>query len=162
MQDALDAIDRHILRHLARDGRASVSDVAGMVGLSQSACTRRIQALERAGAIIGYEARLSARQLGFPITALVDITLNTQAEDVLSAFEAAASRIDGIVECLLVSGAHDYRLRILCRDLDDYERLHREHLGRLPGVTNINSSFVLRRIPTRDVGDAVLAGSGRS
>ena len=70
-------------------------------------------------------------------------------------FERAVAGIDGVVECMLVSGAHDYRLKIICRDLDDYERLHREHLGRLPCVTTISSSFMLRAVPTRSEADAL-------
>src|SRR3546814_3564273 len=73
----------------------------------------------------------------------------SQIEEDLERFEAAVGAIDGVVDCALVSGAQDYRLRIVCRDLDDYERLHREHLGRLPGVTTISSRFVLRTVPTR-------------
>src|SRR3546814_8209100 len=101
-------------------------------------------------------ARLGARRLGFAVTALVDITLGTQIEEDLERFEAAVGAIDGVVDCALVSGAQDYRLRIVCRDLDDYERLHREHLGRLPGVTTISSRFVLRTVPTRSEADALL------
>jgi DNA-binding Lrp family transcriptional regulator len=159
MRKPFDRIDRKIIAALVRDGRASVSDVAEQVGLSQSACTRRIQALERLGAIDGYAARLGERVLGCAVTALVDITLNTQAEEVLHAFEAAASQVDGIVECMLISGAHDYRLRILCRSLDDYERIHRDHLGKLPGVANINSSFVLRQVATRSAYEAIFPRS---
>jgi Lrp/AsnC family leucine-responsive transcriptional regulator len=151
----LDRIDRAILNRLASDARMSVSAVAGAVGLSQSAATRRIQALESTGLIEGYGARLGTRRLGFAVTALVDITLGTQIEEDLERFEAAVGAIDGIVECALVSGGQDYRLKILCRDLDDYERLHREHLGRLPGVLTINSSFVLRSVPTRSEADAL-------
>lgn len=150
-----DRIDRRILKVLAEDGRRPVSAVAEAVGLSQSACTRRIQALEAAGAIQGYGARLGHRTLGFHVTALVDITLSTQVEEDLARFERAVAEIDGVVECALISGAHDYRLRIIARDLDDYERLHREHLGRLPGVTTISSSFVLRAVPTRTDADAL-------
>ena len=69
--------------------------------------------------------------------------------------EDIAAAIDGVVECALVSGGQDYRLKILARDLDDYERLHREHLGRLPGIVTINSSFVLRSVPTRGEADAL-------
>ncbi|HVJ00125.1 MAG TPA: Lrp/AsnC family transcriptional regulator [Sphingomonas sp.] len=156
----IDRIDRHILALLAADARMAVSAVAGAVGLSQSACTRRIQALEAAGMIEGYAARLGARRLGFAVTALVDITLGTQVEEDLERFEAAVGAIDGVVDCALVSGAQDYRLRIVCRDLDDYERLHREHLGRLPGVTTISSRFVLRTVPTRSEADALLGGAG--
>ncbi|MCM8732178.1 Lrp/AsnC family transcriptional regulator [Hephaestia sp. GCM10023244] len=155
-----DPIDRRILKLLAADARMAVSSVAAAVGLSQSAVTRRIQALEAAGMIAGYAAGLGARQLGFHITALVDITLGTQAEEELARFEAAVGAIDGVVECALVSGAQDYRLKVVCRDLDDYERLHRERLGRLPGVTTISSRFVLRTVPTRSAADALLGGAG--
>jgi DNA-binding Lrp family transcriptional regulator len=154
MQEA-DRIDRAIMRLLARDARTAVSRVADEVGLSQSACTRRIQALEASGRLKGYGARFDHRALGFHVTALVDITLSTQVEEELAQFERAVAEIDGVVECMLVSGAHDYRLKIICRDLDDYERLHREHLGRLPCVTTISSSFMLRAVPTRNEADAL-------
>lgn len=155
----MDRIDRAILKALAADARAPVSQIAERVGLSQSACTRRIQALEASGQITGYGARLGHKRLGFHVTALVDITLSTQVEEDLARFECAVSEIDGVVECALISGGHDYRLKIVAKDLDDYERLHREHLGRLPGVTTISSSFVLRSVPTRSEADA-LFGAG--
>jgi len=151
----VDRTDRAIMQLLARDARTPVSRVADEVGLSQSACTRRIQALEASGRLRGYGARFDHRALGFHVTALVDITLSTQVEEELAQFECAVAGIDGVVECMLVSGAHDYRLKIICRDLDDYERLHREHLGRLPCVTTISSSFVLRAVPTRSEADAL-------
>jgi len=154
MQEA-DRADRAIMQALARDARTPVSRVADEVGLSQSACTRRIQALEASGQIKGYGARFDHRALGFHVTALVDITLSTQIEEELAQFERAVAEIDGVVECMLVSGVHDYRLKIICRDLDDYERLHREHLGRLPRVTTISSSFMLRAVPTRTEADAL-------
>lgn len=151
----LDRIDCRLLKLLAAEGRASISRIADVVGLSQSACTRRVQALDAAGLIAGYGARLNRRALGFRTTALVDITLRNQADEDLTAFEEAIAQIDGVIDCALVSGPQDYRLTIICRDLDDYERLHRQHLGRLPGVTTISSSFVLRSVPTRDVADAL-------
>jgi DNA-binding Lrp family transcriptional regulator len=151
----LDRVDRAIMKLLAQDARISVSRMAEMVGLSQSACTRRIQALEGSGRLKGHGARFDHRALGFRVTALVDITLSTQVEEELAQFERAVEQIDGVVECLLVSGAHDYRLKIICRDLDDYERLHREHLGRLPCVTTISSSFVLRAVATKSEADAL-------
>ncbi|QQV78864.1 Lrp/AsnC family transcriptional regulator [Sphingomonas aliaeris] len=155
----MDRIDTAILQHLAGDARSPVSVIATRVGLSQSACTRRIQALESSGHILGYGAHLGHRRLGFRVTALVDITLGTQVGEDLAQFEAAVAAIDGIVECALVSGAQDYRLKIVCRDLDDYERLHREHLGRLPGVNTISSSFVLRAVPTRGEADALFGAA---
>ena len=154
----LDKIDRAIVRCLVNNARASVSDIADEVFLSQSACSRRIQALERSGILAGYRADLGQRPLGYRAIILIDITLNTQADDVLRAFEHAVGQIDGIIECLLVSGVQDYRLKIVCRDLDDYERIHRESLGNLPGVSNIISSFVLRSVPTRGLYDAIFSG----
>lgn len=154
----LDRIDTAILKIVAADARLSVSHIAAHVGLSQSACTRRLQALEASGRVQGYSARLGRRALGFKMTAIVDITLGTQVEEDLARFERAVGAIDGVVSCVLVSGDQDYRLQIVCRDLDDYERLHREHLGRLPGVITISSSFVLREVPTRSEADALLGG----
>jgi len=151
----IDRIDRKIIKALVDNARVSVSDIADRVGLSQSACTRRIQTLERLGILSGYTAELGQVALDYRVVVLVDITLNTQADEVLRAFEQAVGQIDGIIECMLVSGVHDYRLTILCRDLDDYERIHRESVGNLPGVTNIISSFVLRQIPTRGRYDAI-------
>ena len=151
----IDRIDRKIIKALVDNARASVSDIADRVGLSQSACTRRIQALERLGILSGYTAELGQVALDYRVVVLVDITLNTQADEVLRAFEQAVGQIDGIIECMLVSGVHDYRVTILWRDLDDYERIHRESVGNLPGVTNIISSFVLRQIPTRGRYDAI-------
>ena len=153
----IDRIDTAILRILAGDARRSVSQIAVEVGLSQSACTRRLQSLEASGRVRGYGARLGRRSLGFKVTALVDITLSTQVEEDLARFETVVGAIPGVVSCALVSGNQDYRLTIVCRDLDDYERLHREHLGRLPGVLTIASSFVLREVPTRGEADAFFA-----
>ena len=153
----IDRIDTAILRIVADDARLSVSQIATRVGLSQSACTRRLQALEASGRVRGDKARLGRRALGFKVTALVDITLSTQIEEDLARFEDTVGAIPGVVACALVSGNQDYRLTIVCRDLDDYERLHREHLGRLPGVLTIASSFVLREVPTRGEADAIFA-----
>ena len=157
----MDRIDEAILKQLSLNARAPVSQIAGQVGLSQSACTRRIQALEASRHILGYSARLGLRRLGYSVTAMVDITLGTEVGEDLARFEAAVAQIDGIVECALVSGGYDYRLKILCRDLDDYERLHREEMGRLPGVVKISSSFVLRAVPTRSEANALFHATGR-
>lgn len=157
----MDRIDEGILKILSANARASVSTIANEVGLSQSACTRRLQALEAMGFIQGYHARLGLRRLGYSVTALVDITLGTEVGEDLARFEEAVAQIDGVVECALVSGGYDYRLKVLCRDLDDYERLHREQMGRLPGVVKISSSFILRTVPTRSEANALFSNDDR-
>lgn len=153
----LDNLDRKIIAALHADGRASISAIAERIGLSQSATTRRIQALESSGVLAGYQPRYGWRVLGFQLTAYVAVTLASQAESALEAFEAAARNIVGVVECALVSGEHDYHIKIIARDLQDYERIHREGLGQLPGVARIATSFVLRSIPTPGEAAALLA-----
>jgi Lrp/AsnC family transcriptional regulator, leucine-responsive regulatory protein len=155
---ALDRLDRRILRVMAENARTPVSQVAQQVNLSQPACSRRIQVLERSGPILRYETTLDLHGLGFRVTALVDIQLRSQSEEEMSAFEAAVAEHPQIVECLLVSGEQDYRLKVIARDLEDYERFHRTALARLPGVMRIASSFALRMVSRRHPVDAIIGG----
>jgi len=155
----LDRTDRRILKALSTHARAPVLHIAQQVNLSQPACSRRIQVLEQDAVITGYEAVLDLRPLGFRVTALVDIQLRSQTEEDMSAFEAAVTGHPQIVECLLVSGEQDYRLKVIARDLEDYEHVHRTALARLPGVVRIASSFALRLVSNRHPVDAVLEGS---
>lgn len=146
---ALDKIDIAILNQLQRDGRMSNAGLAEAVGLSQSACSRRLDNLERSGVIGGYHARLKNKALGFGLTAVVHISLAGQFEKSLSDFEAAIRRVPNVVACYLVAGEYDYILRITARDLADYERIHRDWLTALPHVTKINSTFALREVVDR-------------
>lgn len=152
----LDRIDRSIVRALAANARTPVSQIAQQVGLSQPACTRRIQTLEERGVLAGYAAQLDLPHIGFRVTALVDIRLRSQSEEDMRAFESAVTDHPQIIECMLVSGDQDYRLKVIARDLDDYERIHRSALARLPAVVHIASSFALRTITHRHPVDAVL------
>ncbi len=142
----MDDIDRRILRTLQRDSSRPVAELAAEVGLSASACHRRVKLLEEAGIIAGYAARLDRRALGFPVQVLVAITLSSQSEEALSAFEKAVTRFDEILECHLTTGQADYFLRVVARDVADYENIHRNCLGRLPGVARIETIFTLRSI----------------
>ena len=146
---ALDKLDIAILDELQRDGRMSNAALAEAVGLSQSACSRRLDNLERTGVIAGYHARLGHQSLGYGLTAVVHISLAGQFEKSLSDFEAAIRRIPNVVSCHLVAGEYDYILRITARDLADYERIHRDWLTGLPYVTKINSTFALREVVDR-------------
>jgi Lrp/AsnC family leucine-responsive transcriptional regulator len=114
--------------------------LAEKVGLSQSACSRRLDNLEKSG-VRGYHARLSNAALGHQMTAIVHISLSGQFEKTLSEFEAAVKRCPNILSCHLMSGEYDYILRIAAKDLADYERIHKEWLSAMPHVTKINSSF---------------------
>lgn len=145
----LDAIDRAILTALQADGRMSNAALAERVGLSPSACSRRLDALESAGAIRGYHARLSNAALGHQMTAIVHISLSGQFQTTLREFEDAVKRCPNVLVCYLMSGEYDYILRVAAKDLADYERIHRDWLSALPHVVRINSSFALREVIDR-------------
>ena len=142
----LNALDRAILRCLSADGRLSQVQLAERVPLSPTAVARRIKALEESGVIEGYQARLSRRALGLSMTVLLHITLKSQSEDVLAAFETAILAAPSVVSCHLMSGEDDYIVTVLARDLDDFEHIHKTQLSRLPGVARLRSSFALREV----------------
>ena len=138
--------DARILRALQENSASPLSELAGKIGLSPSACHRRVKLLEERGFITGYAARLDQRALGLEIMVFVDISLHSQSEESLTAFEAAVGRLDDILECHLTTGEADYSLRIAARSVRDYDRIHREGLSRLPGVASMKTSFSLRSI----------------
>ncbi|WP_176247946.1 MULTISPECIES: Lrp/AsnC family transcriptional regulator [unclassified Sulfitobacter] len=143
---ALDDIDRRILTALQRKGRMSNSDLSEQVHLSPSACHRRVQQLETDGYIQGYVALLNARKMGVPTTVFVEITLQGQADEVLDSFEKAVSLIPAVLECHLMAGSADYLLKVVAEDTEDFARIHRQFLARLPGVGQMQSSFALRTV----------------
>ncbi|MHB2264851.1 Lrp/AsnC family transcriptional regulator [Aliihoeflea sp. PC F10.4] len=145
----LDKTDVAILEALQAEGRISNAALAERVGLSQSACSRRLDILEKEGVVHGYHARLSNAALGHMMTAIVHISLSGQFAKTLADFEAAVKRCPNILSCHLMSGEYDYVLRIAARDLADYERIHRDWLTAMPHVTKINSSFALREVIDR-------------
>ena len=142
----LDRTDRTILTELQRDGRLSNRELAEKVHLSESACLRRVRALEDAGVIDRYAALVSQSKVGLPGNVFVSITLNRQEQTDLAAFEEAVKRVPEVMECYLMTGAQDYLLRVVVSDAADFERLHSQHLTRLPGVARVQSSFALRTV----------------
>lgn len=142
----LDRIDRAILHELQLDGRLSNSAVASRVNLSESACLRRIRALENAGMIRGYVGLVDQSRAGYPDNVFVRITLHSQQQDDLAEFEAEIRRIPEVMECFLMSGDADYLVRVIVADARDYERIHSQYLTRLPGVDRVHSSFALRTV----------------
>ena len=142
----LDRLDRKILRALQKEGRITNAELSDRVNLSPSACHRRVQRLEEEGFIAAYVALLDARRLGKPTTVFVEITLESQAEDLLDAFEREVARVPDILECHLMAGTADYLLKIVAEDTEDFARIHRQRLSRLPGVRQMQSSFALREV----------------
>ena len=143
--------DLIILRTLQQNARIKNSALAEKVGLSESACLRRVRSLEQEGVIQGYTAQIDQQKVGYPMSVFVQITLERQNQSGLEGFEHAVSKIPEIMECYLMSGLHDYLLRVVVSDLADFERVHNQRLTRLPNVARVQSSFAVRTVTRANV-----------
>lgn len=143
---ALDGIDRNILRLLRVDARMSNAKLATEVGLSPSACLRRVKIMEKAGVICGYTALVETANTEGTIAVIINITLERQTEDYLDRLEAAVRKYPEIRECYLMTGGSDYMLRVDVANAGEFERIHKEVLSKLPGVLRIHSSFSIRNV----------------
>ncbi|MGH8247586.1 MAG: Lrp/AsnC family transcriptional regulator [Gammaproteobacteria bacterium] len=142
----LDRTDRAILTELQRDGRLSNVNLAARVNLSESACLRRVKLLEEAGVIARYATLLNQSAVGLPDSVFVEVSLTREQQGDLEAFEEVVRRLPEVMECYLMSGEYDYLLRVVVANTADYERIHREHITRLPGVARVRSGFALRTV----------------
>ncbi len=138
-----DHIDQHILRELARDARQPNTALARTVGLSPSACLRRVQDMERAGLIRGYRVVLDPQQLGRGFIAFVAVGLSEHSKAAQSAFERAVTAMAEVVECHNITGTFEYLLRVEVADLSAYKRFHTDRLGTLAHVSRIHTHVVL-------------------
>ena len=146
----MDRIDRKILDLLEQDSRLTGEQLGERVGLSPSAAHRRVKALEESGAILGYRARLSRSARGNPSTVFVQVTLTDQRQATMLAFEGALAHTPQVAEAYLMSGQSDYLVKVLVREGDSYERIHREILSALPGVQRLVSQFTIRTLESDD------------
>lgn len=142
----MDRFDVALLEALQDDSRRSMADLGERIGLSASACHRRIKLLEETGLIAGYAARLDPAALGLALHAFVEISLTSQSREAMDRFEAAVADFPEILECHLMAGQADYLLRVAAADLSGFDAIHRDCLARLPGVSAIRTSFAIRRI----------------
>lgn len=139
-----DSIDRNILRLLQEDGRMTNVELAERVGLTAPPCLRRVRALEEAGAIRGYHAELDPATLGFPITVFAMVSLRSQAERDLAAFEAHVATIPEIRECYMLNGEIDFILKIVASDLKSFQDILTTHLTPAPNVASVKTSLTIR------------------
>jgi Lrp/AsnC family transcriptional regulator, leucine-responsive regulatory protein len=140
----LDALDRAILRELQEDGRLTNVELAKRVRLSPSPCLRRVKALEDRGYIRGYTATLDRTLLGRGLHVFVLVSLTSQRQETLEAFERGIAALDDVLECHLIAGEADYLLVVAVEDLDAYQRFYTERLGELPGVASLKSMITMR------------------
>ena len=144
---SLDRYDWHILQILQEDGRISNQDLAERIGLSASPCLRRVKALEDTGVITGYRALVDAKKLGLTLMALIHIVMDQHTPERFAAFEAQVQTMPNVLECLLITGQKaDYQLKVIVKDLDAYQDLLLNRITRIPGVSGVHTSFVLRPV----------------
>jgi len=139
----MDDINRRILRILSKDGRISNNDLADQVGLSPSACLRRVQELEASGVILGYRAVLDRETMGGGFLAYVTVGLSRHTKADQLGFEKAMAKAPQVRECHNVTGAIEYVLRVEVESLEAYKQFHTEVLGTVPGVASITSYIVM-------------------
>ncbi|MEZ5537504.1 MAG: Lrp/AsnC family transcriptional regulator [Thiolinea sp.] len=138
--------DQQILQRLQHNCRQPIAEIGEQIGMSTSACHRRIKQLEKTGVIAGYTAQIDAHKLGYNIDILVEISLSSQSEHSLQDFEKAIEQKPEILECHLMAGEADYILRMTAKDLQHYAQLHRDVILCLPGVARVKSNIVLRSV----------------
>jgi Lrp/AsnC family leucine-responsive transcriptional regulator len=142
----LDATDRRILNLLQHDGRMTNAQLAESINLSPSACHRRVSRLEEEGVIAGYAMLVNQEAVGLGSSVIIEVSLDSQAEEFLNNFENAVRKVPAVMECYLMAGDADYVVRVAVADVADYERIHKEYLTRLPHVARIRSIFVMRTV----------------
>ena len=145
----MDRIDRSILAALQDNARISNIDLANHVGLSASACLRRVAQLEANNVINGYHANVNAGKIGYDVLVLMHITLRGQSAAMMAEFEDAVSSIPQVLACFLIAGGNDYILRVAALDVNDFGRIHSTDLSALPHVLRMESNFVLREVINR-------------
>jgi Lrp/AsnC family leucine-responsive transcriptional regulator len=145
----LDELDLRILQLVQDEGRIPIAELAKSVALSPSTCARRLRLLEDGGVIKGYGARVDHAVVGLPMVAFVLVSMSRKSEEVLSAFEAAIGKAPEVMEAYLMTGRDDYLLRVVVSDLQAYERFVKQRLTRIPGVSQVETSFMLRQVTAR-------------
>ncbi|MCA8000472.1 Lrp/AsnC family transcriptional regulator [Burkholderia metallica] len=146
MPTKLDAIDRRILRALQQNSNQTNAELAQQAGLSATPCLRRVHLLEEQGVIDAYVALLNPSAVDLRFTAFVRVTLERQDKTTVERFAREMEQAPEVLECHLMAGSYDYLLRVIARDLDDYQRFQMETLTQIEGVRNVETEIPLKRI----------------
>jgi Lrp/AsnC family transcriptional regulator, leucine-responsive regulatory protein len=142
----LDRASRQILAELQRDARQTMQQLADAVGLSATPCWKRVKQMEVAGVIRGYTALVDRAKVGLDLRVVVEANLQQHSEEAVQRFEQAVAASPYIVQCVSTTGQADYILTVLARDIAAYERFLHDTLFKLPGITHVRSSIVLREL----------------
>ncbi|RVT81767.1 Lrp/AsnC family transcriptional regulator [Rhodobacteraceae bacterium CCMM004] len=142
----MDRIDTHILSVLQRDGQISMARLSEKVGLSLSACHRRVKAMEASGMISHYAARLDRKKAGLEIQVFIEVKLVSQRTADIDAFEKAIRAMPEVLECHLISGEFDYLMRVAARNTEAYEQLYRRRLSSIPAISQMKTLLSLSTV----------------
>ncbi len=142
----LDEIDIQILQHLQREARISNAELADRVGLSPAPCLRRVRALEQQGVIRRYVTLLNPAALNLSVTVFVQVKLDRQVAERFQILEQAILKRPEVLECYVMTGGHDFLLKVVVRDVSAYEEFHREFLSKIESVSSTDSSFALKQV----------------
>ena len=142
--NSFDSIDLHILAELQNDGRMTNVELAGRVGLTAPPCLRRVRTLEDNGVIEGYHAQLNSMRLGYTITVFAMVSLKSQAESDLREFEDHVARLAPVRECHMLNGEIDFILKIVARDLQEFQEFLTTSLTTAPHVAGVKTSLTIR------------------
>ena len=146
----LDSYDKQLLNIIQNNSKITNQELADSVGLSPSACLRRMKTLEETGIIHSYKAILDCQKLGLNLTAIVAISMDKHTSERFAVFESEISQISEVSECLLITGqSADYQLHLTVRDLEHYQQILLGKITKIPGVSGVHSSFVLKKIITQ-------------
>lgn len=146
----LDRFDKAILDIMQTEGNINNQALAERIGLSPAPCLRRVKALEQAGLITGYQALVDAKKLGLSLMALIGISMDQHTPERFANFEASIVNVPEVLECLLITGQQsDYLLKVVVKDMDDYQHLLLHKITKIAGVTGVHTSFVLRNVIAR-------------
>ena len=148
-QQTLDSIDLRILHELQEDGRMTNVELASRVGLTAPPCLRRVRALEVDGIIDGFHAALNASRLGYTITVFAMVSLKSQAESDLKAFEEHIAELDPVRECHMLNGEIDFILKIVAHDLQEFQSFLTSSLTTAPNVASVKTSLTIRTAKNR-------------
>lgn len=141
----MDQKDQDILSQLQKNGRMSISELAHSVNLSDTPCLRRVKKLENSGVISGYYAKLNNKSLDLNVLVYAFVKLRANSDQYAEQFEQATSELDNVLECSVISGEHDYLLKIIAKDLEGYEKFVKKSLGNISAIAGIESTVVLKQ-----------------
>lgn len=142
----LDSRDQQLLTALQRDSRLTMQELSDRVGMSTSACWRRVRALEADGVISRYAVIVDPRKAGFGLSSMVHVSLARHEQKNVDNFVREVSRHPEVLECFATSGEADFHLRVVVEDMDAYNLFLDEFVFKLPGVSQVRSNIVLKEI----------------